>query len=199
MRIGGLMPGDGPTTEEITATLRRSVGALQEADVPFMLGGSLAFWARGAPPSRNDVDLMVPAEHADRAVAALAALGMQVARVPESWLRKVWDADVMVDLITSLLGSGEVTEEWIARAERLRVVGITMPVVSLEAVMSAKLLSLSDHELDYGPTVSMARALREQIDWDAVRRTVDESPYGRAFFSLLRELEILDVAEAGSG
>lgn len=191
------MGGEGPTDDQIIATLRRSAAALEAAGVPFMLAGSLAFWARGAPPSRNDVDLMVPPAYADQAVAALAAQGMQIARVPETWLRKVWDGEVMVDLLTSLLGSGEVTEEWIARAERLRVVGIVMPVVSLEAVMSAKLLSLSEHELDYGPTVAMARALREQVDWDVVRRAVDASPYGRAFFCLLHELQILDYAGAG--
>lgn len=194
------MAGRGnPTDDEIVATLRRSAAALKDAEVPFMLAGSLAFWARGAPLSRNDVDLMVPPADAERAVAALAAQGMEVASVPETWLRKVWDGNVMVDLLTSLLGSGEVTEEWIDSAERLRVLGITMPVASLEAVMSAKLLSLSEHELDYGPTVSMARSLREQVDWDVVRRSVDESPYGRAFFSLLRELQILDTADVGDG
>ena len=37
---------------EIEATLKRSAAALKEADVPFLLGGSLAFWAHGGPERR---------------------------------------------------------------------------------------------------------------------------------------------------
>jgi hypothetical protein len=38
----------------------------------------------------------------------------------------------------------------------------------------------------------MARALREQVDWDAVRERTRESPYARAFFYLAEELEIIE-------
>lgn len=31
---------------------------MREAGVPFALGGSLACWARGGPPTDNDVDLI---------------------------------------------------------------------------------------------------------------------------------------------
>ena len=37
----------------------------------------------------------------------------------------------------------------------------------------------------------MARALREQIDWDDVRRLTQSSPFARAFFTLVEELGIV--------
>ena len=43
----------------------------------FLLGGSLASWARGGPETTNDIDLMVRREDAKRAQDALAAAGMR--------------------------------------------------------------------------------------------------------------------------
>jgi hypothetical protein len=39
--------------------------------------------------------------------------------------------------------------------------------------------------------LEIARALREQIDWDAVRKRTSHSPYARAFFYLAGELGII--------
>jgi hypothetical protein len=68
-----------------------------------------------------------------------------------------------------------------------------MQVISLEDVMVTKLLSLREHEVDYESVLEIARALRERIDWDDVRRRTGQSPYARAFFFLAEELDILSV------
>jgi hypothetical protein len=39
--------------------------------------------------------------------------------------------------------------------------------------------------------LEIARALREQIDWERLRHRVDESPFGAAFFTLAERLRIL--------
>ena len=44
-----------------------------------------------------------------------------------------------------------------------------MPVLTLEDVMVTKLLALREHEVDYDSVLEVARSLREQIDWNAVR------------------------------
>jgi hypothetical protein len=36
----------------------------------------------------------------------------------------------------------------------------------------------------------MARTVREQIDWDEVRERTRESPYAKAFFTLVDELGV---------
>lgn len=181
------------THEAIAATLRKAAPALRDAGVPFMLGGSLACWARGGPRSQNDLDLILPPSEAERALAALGKVGMRTDHPPEEWLAKAWDGDVMVDLIFRLLGLGDVTVEMIAAAEQMQVLAIRMPVMATEDILVAKLLSISEQNLDYGPPLEMGRSLREQIDWDDVRRRTADSPYARAFFDLLRELEVLPV------
>ena len=52
--------------------LRAAVPALREAEIPFMLGGSMAVWAYGGPEPSNDLDLMLRAQDAERALQALA-------------------------------------------------------------------------------------------------------------------------------
>ena len=39
--------------------------------------------------------------------------------------------------------------------------------------------------------LEIARALREQIDWDEVRERTASSPFAKAFFTLIEELGIV--------
>lgn len=182
------------THEAIVQSLRRATAALRDAGVPFMLGGSVACWARGGPRSQNDVDLVVPPDDADAALAALEEAGMRTERPPEEWLYKAYDGDVMIDVIFQPTGMPRVTRDVIEESEVMSVLAIAMPVMSIEDVLASKLLSLSEQRLDYAPVVEIARALREKIDWPSLMERTSESPYARAFFSLLRELEVLTDA-----
>jgi predicted nucleotidyltransferase len=180
-----------PPFDAIEQTFKKAAAALRDADVPFMLGGSLASWARGGPAVTKDLDLMVKREDADRALEALVAVGMRSEDAPEDWLRKAWDGEVMVDLIHHARGL-VIDDDVLARADELNVAAMPVRVMALEDVLSTKLLALDEHALDYSTLLSISRALREQVKWDEVRRRTHDSPYARAFFALLRELELLD-------
>jgi hypothetical protein len=52
-------------------------------------------------------------------------------------------------------------------------------------------MALSEHALRYESLLRIARALREQVDWGAVRDRTAGSPFARAFFVLAEGLEIL--------
>jgi predicted nucleotidyltransferase len=78
-----------------------------------------------------------------------------------------------------------------ARADELDVNAVPMQVISLEDLFVTKLSSLREHELDYDSVVQMARPVREQVDWDDVRRRTADSPYAAAFFTLIEELGIV--------
>ncbi len=179
------------------ATLKRSIAAFREADVPALLGGSLAIWARGGPETRHDLDFMVKPADAERALEALAAVGMRPERPPENWLFKAWDGDVLVDLIFAPRGL-EMTDAVIARADRLEVLAIEARAMALEDVLTTKLLALDEHALDYSSLLLMVRALREQIDWKALRERTAGSPFARAFFVLVEELAIAPAASVAA-
>jgi hypothetical protein len=185
---------DGQAFADIEQALKRAAAALREAGVPFLLGGSLASWARGGPETRHDLDLMIKPGDAGRAVEALAAAGLRPDDPPEEWLVKAWDGDVLVDLIFAPKGM-EMTDEVLARGEVLSVLGMEMRVMALEDVLVTKLMALSEHALRYESLLPMARALREQVDWEDVRARTDPSPFSRAFFVMLEGLGILPGVE----
>jgi hypothetical protein len=181
--------------EAIQATLKRTVAALREAGVDFVLGGSLASWARGGPESHHDRDLILTPQEAERALAVLAEAGMRPERPVEGWLYKAWDGEVLIDLIFS--PSGLDVNEVIARGQELPVLGMTLRTMALEDVLATKLLALSEHRIEYTGPLQTARALREQIDWRKLREQTRGSPYADAFFVLLDGLGVASEQSIG--
>jgi predicted nucleotidyltransferase len=192
----GVTTDDQPFSQ-MEASLKKAAAALREAGIPFLLGGTLASWARGGPETTHDLDFMIKPEDVERAVEVLAKEGMKPERPPEEWLLKVWDGDVLIDLIHHPAGI-EMSDEVIERGDKLNVLSVEMDVMSLEDVLTTKLRALTEHDLDYSRLLEIARALREQIDWEVVRERTDESPFARAFFVLVEDLGIAPAAdEAG--
>ncbi len=190
------MPSDEAPFSDLEATLKKSVAALRDANIPFLLGGSLASWARGGPETRHDLDLMIKPEDVERAIEALEAAGMRREDPPEEWLVKAWDGDVLVDLIFHPKGM-EITDEVIARGDTIAVLSMDVRVMALEDVMVTKLIALDETHLDFAGALDVARSLREQIDWSEVRERTSDSPYARAFFTLVEELGIVERADVG--
>ena len=184
-------------TTQIIETLKRSAAALRDADVPFALAGSVACWARGGPAPYNDVDFAVRELDGQRGLQALADAGMRPERPPEGWLLKAWDGDVLVDLIWDFSGLPGV-DGLLARADELSVQAQPLPVMALDDVMVSKLCAMDEHALDFAGPLAVARALREQIDWPAVRARTAHWPYAHGFFAVLEALEILAPAESGA-
>jgi hypothetical protein len=177
--------------QKLIETAKRAAAALRDAGVPFLLAGGLASWARGGPQTDHDVDFFVKPEAAEAALEALAQAGMHTEKPPENWLYKAHDEDgTLVDVIFRPSG-GRVDDEYFAHAEEIEVGAVSMLVASLEDVMTSKLLALSEQEPDYSSVLEIARMLREQIDWDQVRDRTGDSPFARAFFTLVEELGIV--------
>jgi hypothetical protein len=175
----------------LVASMKNAAAALRDAEIEFMLGGGLAAWARGGPPTDHDVDFYVREEHADRGLEALVAAGMRPERPPEEWLYKAHDGPVLVDLIFRPAG-GPITDEHFGRATWLEVGAQSLLVASIDDVLVTKLLALSEQDPDFGAVLETARALREQIDWNFVRSRSSSSPFAQAFFTLVEGLGIVE-------
>jgi predicted nucleotidyltransferase len=182
--------GQDQEFEQLLAAMKRAAGILNDAGIPFVLGGGLACWARGAPKTEHDVDLLVRPEDAERAQQALADAGLRPEKPPEGWLLKAYDGDVLIDLIFRPQ-DGEIGDDTFDRAEELEVHAMPLKVAALEDVIVQKLLALREQEPDYSSVLEIARALREQVDWDDVRERTNHSAFAKAYFTLLDELEIV--------
>ena len=168
--------------------------ALRDAEVPYLLAGSFAVWARGGHAHHTDLDFAVLPEDADRAVAVLVSeTGLEPIDAPHEWLRKLRDVDgdVVVDLIFNPAGL-PMTEEVIERGDELEVGGMTFRVMAIDDVLTTTLFAFKEHYLDYEAALEMARTLREQIDWGDLRRRCGDYPYAKPFFTLVEELGVAE-------
>ena len=134
--------------DDIEATLKKSVAAFREANVPALLAGSLAVWARGGPPTEHDVDFVIRPGDAEPALAALRKDGMATEVPPEGWLVKAWSDGVLIDLIFEPLEI-EVDDAFFARCDRMSVAAVGMPVMAIDDVLVGKLLALNEHDLEF--------------------------------------------------
>jgi predicted nucleotidyltransferase len=179
-----------PDFDELLEAMKKAAGILNDAGIPFVLGGGLACWARGGPKTEHDVDLLVKPEHAEAAQQALAEAGMRTERPPEGWLLKAYDDSVLIDLIFAPKG-GVIDDGVFERADDLEVHAMRLKVAPLEDVLVQKLLVLSEQNPDFSSVLELGRSLREQVDWDEVRERTKDSPFANAYFTLLDELEIV--------
>jgi hypothetical protein len=176
--------------DDIQDMIKRTAVALKRADVPFALCGGYAAWARGAPEPEHDADFLVAEVDRERAAEALGAAGLQVQQPPEDWLVKVVEGETFVDVLWRA-GGAPVDPALVARADVLPVLSVEMPVLAATDVVVTKLLALDEHYCDFGRVLPTARALREQVDWDRVRRDVEHNDFAVVFLQLLERLSIL--------
>jgi hypothetical protein len=186
--------GKNEVAAELTDSLKRAVAAIEGQGIPYLLGGGLGCWARGGPPSSNDIDLMIKPEDAERAQQALAEAGMRPETPPEQWLRKAWDGDILIDLIFEPSGM-QIDDEVIGRGEVLSVMAMQIRVMDLNDLIATKLMALDEHSADYGDLLMITRSLREQIDWARLREDTAESHFATAFFVLADGLGISPTAQ----
>ncbi len=173
---------------DLLETVKKAAVALKKADVPFALCGGWAVYARGGPRSEHDADFALLERDVPAAMEQLLAAGFTGDdEAPEDWLAKAWDRGNLVDLIFRLSGE-PVTRDILDRAETIEVGSVQMPVLAATDLVVTKLLTYRDHYADFGSSLPMVRALREQVDWAEVRERTAASPFAEAFLLLADRL-----------
>jgi hypothetical protein len=180
-----------PDQHDLREALKTVAVALKETGKPFALIGGYGVWARGGPEPNHDADFLVAKEDAAEIAQELADHGLQVVQPPEDWLFKVFVGDALVDVIFRPAGT-YADRSVVERATPLRVLSIEMPVMPATELLVHRLNALSEHYCDFAVHIPVARALREQVDWDVVRRDTAASPFASALLFLLERLEIIE-------
>ena len=189
--------------ENLREALKTVAVALKRSGFPFALIGGYAVWVRGGPEPDHDVDFMVAADDAAEVADALTEAGLRVVQPPEDWLFKVYtgaperDDSTMVDIIFRDAGH-PATREAVQEADEIEVLSVSMPVLSATELLVQKLTSLDEHWCDFGWLLPVARALREQVDWDRVRSETADNDFAVAFLVLAERLRIAPGAGSAS-
>ncbi|CAL9365245.1 nucleotidyltransferase family protein [Streptomyces griseomycini] len=170
----------------------KQVGAvLKRGGHHFALAGSVAVYAHGGSGNlQHDVDFCVRPEDAEPVAATLREAGLTVYTPPEDWLIKATCFGQDVDIIFEL-AHRPVSLEMLDRAEELSVESVRMPVLAPTDLLWSLMAAFSEHHCDFGAVLPIARALREKVDWERVRRDCGDEPMPAAFFFLLERLNVI--------
>ncbi|HZF89065.1 hypothetical protein [Streptomyces sp.] len=157
----------------------------------FALAGSVAAYTHGAGTNlQHDADFCVRPEDAETVAATLRQGGLEVRTPPEDWLLKTECFGQSVDIIFRL-AHRPVTTEMLDRAEEMPVQSVLMPVLSATDLVASLVSAFTEHYCDFGAVLPVARALREKVDWEEVRRECGEDPMPAAFLFLLERLNVI--------
>ncbi len=182
--------------DRLLHTLAKVCNTLRHKDIRFAVAGGCAVYARGGPPTGHDVDIFLRPQDVRAATSALLAAGLRAAPPPEDWLTKLYDGEVLVDLIHRP-NYRAVTDDLLDRAALMRVGPTSALVIGATDLMVDKLMVLDAHRLDFATLLQIARGLREQVDWPEVTARTETSPYARAFLSLVADLGITSASRTG--
>jgi Uncharacterised nucleotidyltransferase len=182
-----------PDQDCLREALKRVAVTLKESGLPFALVGGYAVWARGGPEPDHDVDFMVAHDDASAVAEHLAEAGLEVAQPPEDWLFKVYSDGAMVDIIHRDAGEPARREE-VEDADEIEVLSVRMPVLSATRILVQRLAAVDEHTCDFSRQLPVARALREQVDWQRVRKETADNDFAVAFLYLLERLSVIDAA-----
>lgn len=167
---------------------------LKEGEAPFALVGGYALWARGGPEPEHDVDFMVAEEDASKVQALLAEAGLHVVQPPEDWLFKVFVGSepntAMVDILFRANGE-PVTRDRFTEVDEIEVESVQMPVLDATTLMADRLGAMEEHACNFGASLPVARAVREQVDWAEVERRTEKNDFAQAFLYLLKRLSVI--------
>ena len=147
---------------------RRVMTRLQEARVPFLVGGAYAF-ARytGIVRHTKDFDIFVHPRDFDRSLDELKKMGCSTSRPFPHWLGKGYSGEDFVDVIfSSGNGIAKVDDLWFEHSLDEEVLGISARLCPAEEMIWSKGFIQERERFDGGDVAHLLRARAEEMDWD---------------------------------
>jgi hypothetical protein len=150
----------------------KSLAALDEAGVPFLVGGAYALAKHtGIERHTKDLDIFIRPEDRDRVLGALQAAGFRVELSFPHWLAKAYGEDGFIDVIYSS-GNGvvEVDGEWFAHAADGELLGVPVKLCPAEEMIWSKGYVQERERFDGADIAHLIRCRGDTMDWGRLRR-----------------------------
>jgi hypothetical protein len=145
----------------------RSVTALQDANVPFLIGGAYVVEVyAGVSRRTKDFDLYVRPNHVEAALKALACAGYATDLTFPHWLAKAKRGRDYVDLIFRA-GNGlcEVDDSWFRRAHDDELLGLHVKLCAPEEMIWMKAYIMERERFDGADIAHILVSCAEKLDW----------------------------------
>lgn len=151
--------------------------ALQQANVPFAVGGACALQAHtGIRRSTKDLDLYLKPPSLKTALDALRQAGFRTFVEEPHWLAKGYRDPYFVDLIFgNSNGLLRVDDEWLQNGPELDVVGTQARAISVEDLVATKTYIGVRHCFDGADVAHLIRAVQGNLDWQRVLSRLQEN------------------------
>ncbi len=146
---------------------RRSVAALQAANVPFLIGGAYVVEAfAGVSRRTKDFDLYIRPRHVRAAMDALAGAGYKAEMTFPHWLATAACGRDCVDLIFRA-GNGlcEVDDSWFERGHDDELLGLQVKLCAPEEMVWMKAYIMERERFDGADIAHILRRCAAEIDW----------------------------------
>src|SRR6266508_3050100 len=145
----------------------KSVTALQDANVPFLIGGAYVVEVyAGVSRGTKDFDLYVRPNHVEAALKALACAGYATDLTFPHWLAKAKRGRDYVDLIFRA-GNGlcEVDDSWFQRAHCRDFLGFEVKLCAPEEMIWMKAYIMERERFDGADITHIIQSCAERLDW----------------------------------
>lgn len=180
-------PVDEP---HLARVLAEAVGALDDADLPYVCVGGIASALLGRGRRTLDVDLLVHPADAKRALAVLGDEGFDTQETNEVWLHKALKEDVLVDVIFRSEGNITLDDPMLARSTERDFRGTRLRVVGPEDLAVMLALAASEETPHYWHN-ALGVIANCDLDWDYL---LERARHGaRRVLSLLVYAESVDL------
>jgi hypothetical protein len=145
----------------------RSLRVLQQAQIPFLIGGSYAFERyTGIARATKDLDLFLHPRDVQRCFDVFAAAGYETELSVPHWLGKAFCGDNFVDLIFgSANGCAPVDDVWFEHAVTDEVLGITVQVCPVEETIWSKAYVMARDRFDDADIAHLLLACGQDLNW----------------------------------
>ncbi|HEX3867962.1 MAG TPA: nucleotidyltransferase [Gemmatimonadaceae bacterium] len=155
---------------DTNAFYRRTLHVLNDARVPFLVGGSHALLTyTGIARETKDFDLFLKRDDLDAALAALTDAGYHTEITFPHWLAKAKHGADVVDLVFSS-GNGicRVDDGWFDHALEADVLGMPVKIAPVEELLWQKTFVMERERYDGADVAHILRSQAETLDWDRV-------------------------------
>ncbi len=157
---------------------REVLGLMNERGVPYAVSGAFALQQHtGIYRDTKDLDLFLPGEDVNRALAYLQEDGFEIEVTDPVWLAKARrGSDYFVDLITGMSNAViTVDRSWIERATPTEILGAPSRVLAAEELLASKLFVTFRERFDGADTVHIIYRTAGKLDWERVLQLIGEN------------------------
>jgi hypothetical protein len=144
--------------------------ALNEADVPYMVGGAFAKHAYTRVwRNTKDLDLFLKPEDLKTALDVLTNVGFETEIEFQHWLAKARQEPYFIDLI---FGTGhgqlQIDDGWLEHSQPIKIAGVETRLIPIEELIASKAYVAERYRFDGADILHLIQSAKGQLDWQRI-------------------------------